>query len=448
MHDMKKLTCLLCITALLALLPGCTEKKQTSTLRLLKGVTLITGTADSVQNNMALAIKDDTIVGIISANDPLPPDATVIDYTGKTIVPAFINAHGHLGLLRGDSAVAGNYTRDNILRQLEKYASYGVCRVLSLGTDQDIIFGMRDSSQKGLLPGATIYTAGFGIGVSGGAPPMGFADKVLRPLTPDDAVKAVEQLAPLHPDFIKLWVDDFGKTVPKMQPAIYETVIREAHKANLRVAAHVFYLDDAKKLVAAGVDVLAHSIRDQLVDDTLINAIKQRGVFYIPTLTLDEYNFVYGNNPDWINDPFFKKSLEPGVWERLTSAAFKEKQLKDSTRSKKMAAFETARKNLRKLDSAGVTIVLGTDSGAQPVRTQGFSEHLELQLMTEAGLTPMQALLAATRNAAQMLQITKQCGTLEPGKKADFIVLDGNPLKDIRNTRKITAVWKNGQQLK
>ena len=195
----------------------------------------------------------------------------------------------------------------------------------------------------------------------------------------------------------------------------------------------------------AGVDVIAHSIRDKDVDDELINAMKQKNVYYIPTLSLDDYNFVYADQPDWINDSLFKASLEPGVWERLTSDKFKQQLQNDTTLAKKKAAFETAMRNLKKLSDAGIVIVLGTDSGAQPVRTQGFSEHLELQLMVEAGLTPMQVIVAATNNGAKMLHINNKAGTLQKGMKADFIVLNGNPLEDIKQTRNIATVWKDGK---
>jgi imidazolonepropionase-like amidohydrolase len=417
------------------------------TVKVIKGITLIDGTGNRAKQNVNLIIKGDTIDAVLPANAALPANAEITDLSGKFVMPALINAHGHLGLLRGDSALSKNYSRDNILRQLKKYEAFGISRVLSLGTDHDLIFPLRDSSQKGLLPGATIYTAGYGISASG-APPLAMSDKIMRPQTPDEAVKNIQQLALLKPDFVKIWVDDFGGTVTKMAPAIYEAVIKEAHRQGLRVAAHVYYLEDARRLVDAGVDVLAHSIRDKEVDNDLINAMKRKGVFYITTLVLDDYNFVYADNPEWINDSFFKASLEPGVCERLTSITFKLQLQKDTTRQKKIAAFQMAMRNLKKLSDAGIIIVLGTDSGAQPVRTQGFSEHLELQLMTEAGLTPMQAIICATNNAAKMLHIDKQSGTLQTGKKADFIVLNGNPLEDIKETRNIISVWKDGVEVK
>jgi imidazolonepropionase-like amidohydrolase len=428
------------------LLNAITFSSFSQAIQVIKGVTLIDGTGKDPKQSVNLVIKDDVISAVLPSNAIIPIGATVTDYSGKFVMPAIINGHCHLGLLKGDNASPTNYSYENVLRHLEKYEQFGVGRVLCLGTDQQIIFPMRDSSQQGLIPGATIYTAGYGL-TANNAPPTNLSHSILQPKTSEEAIKDVDQLAIFKPDFIKIWVDDFGGTVKKMQPEIYEAVIKEAHKKGLHVAAHLYYLEDAKSLVNAGVDVIAHSIRDKEVDDELINLMKQKGVYYIPTLSLDDYNFIYANDPDWINDPFFKASLEPGVLERLTSDKFKQQLQNDTTLTKKKAAFETAVRNLKKLSDAGVVIVLGTDSGAQPVRTQGFSEHLELQLMVEAGLTPMQAIVAATNNGAKMLHIDKKAGTLQKGMKADFIVLNGNPVDNIKQTRTIVAVWKDGKKV-
>lgn len=414
---------------------------------LIKNITLIDGTGAAPKKKVSMLLEGDHIAKIVPAATVMPPTTKVIDGTGKTVMPTLINMHGHLGLLKGNKSAPENYSQSNIISQLKKYQAYGVSRVLSLGMDREIIFQLRDASHKGLIPGATFYTAGYGIGAQGGAPPPALADKVLRPTTPDEAVKAIQQLAGLKVDFVKIWVDDGGGTQPKVPVEVYEAAIAEAHKNKLRVAAHVYFLEDARRLVNAGVDVLAHSIRDQEIDDALINAMKAKGTYYIPTLSLDEYNFVYAGQPEWLNDPFFKASLEPGVWEMLISAEYKQQQQNDPARDKKMKAFSTAQRNLHKLDSAGIKILLGTDSGAFPVRAQGFSEHLELQLMVEAGLTPMEAIIAATRTGAQLLGIDSEYGTLLPGKKADFIILGGDPTVEIRNTQKILEVWRGGKKV-
>jgi len=444
LHFMKTSACLTAM--LLLLLNSCTTISSSQPITVMKGITLIDGTGNEPVQNVSLVIKGDVIDAILPVGTALPENATITDYTGKFVIPALINGHCHVGLLKGDNGSPSNYTRDNILRHLLKYEQYGISRVLCMGTDQEIIFPIRDSSQKGLLPGATIYTAGYGI-TGNNAPSANLSPKIMQPKTVEEGIKDVDELALLQPDFVKLWVDDFNGTTKKMDPEIYTAVIREAHRKGLRVAAHLYYLDDAKRLVNAGVDVIAHSIRDKEVDDELINAMKQKGVYYIPTLSLDDYNVVFADDPTWVNDPFFKNSLEPGVWERLTSAGYKQQLAKDPALAQKKAALAIAMRNVKKLADAGIVIVLGTDSGAQPVRTQGFSEHLELQLMTETGLTPMQVIVAATQNGAKLLGINNTCGTLQKGMKADFMMLNGDPLKDIKQTRNLAAVYKDGKKV-
>ena len=175
--------------------------------------------------------------------------------------------------------------------------------------------------------------------------------------------------------------------------------------------------------------------------------MKKNNVIYIPTLALDNFSFVYSRDPEWINDPFFKRSLEPGVYDMLTSEKFRNEQKNSPSLKRNTTAFTVGMQNVKKLADAGVVVTLGTDSGAFPIRTQGFSEHLELQLLRQAGLTPMQVIVAATQNAAKALKIDDRFGTLQQGKIADLLVLDGDPLEDIRNSRKIEAVYKAGEKV-
>jgi imidazolonepropionase-like amidohydrolase len=409
---------------------------------LIKNVRLIDGSGNTPQSNVSILIKADTIAAILPAGSKLPAATQTLDMGGSTIMPLLVSAHTHLGLIKGNTSTAANYTEANVRRQLQQYLHYGVGTVMALGTDHPLIFPLRDLSRKDSLGGARLFTAGYGFGVQGGVPPDAFGADIFRPNTPAEAVADVQKLAALHPDFIKIWVD--GN--PRMQPVIYQAIINEAHKQNIKVAAHVFYLEDARNLVKDGIDLLAHSVRDKEIDNALINDMKAKGVFYIPTLSLDEYNFIYAGQPVWMNDPFFINSLEPGVWKMLNSDDYRAQQQQDQQRDAKMRAFIIAVTNLHKLDSAGVNIAMGTDSGAFPVRAQGFSEHLELQLMVEAGINPLKVITYATANGARLLGISSYEGTLAAGKKADFMVLDGDPVTDIKNTRNIIAVWKNGKK--
>jgi imidazolonepropionase-like amidohydrolase len=410
----------------------------------LKGARLINGTGQPAIENSVLVIEGDHVVAVGNAGTvSVPSGADVRDVSGKTIMPALINLHGHLGLSsNGADSVAGNYTQENVLKQLNKYLSYGVATVASFGQDEDEIYKIRDAQRAGTLGGARFYTAGRGfLEYTGKAYPT---DHRYRPQTPEEARADVRELAAHHPDFMKMWVDDGLGHGVKMKPAIYQAIIDEAHMQHIRVFAHEFYLGDAKALLAAGIDGFAHSIRDQPVDQDFIRTMKARGVFLIPTLVRDEVLFAYADNLKWLDDPFFKAGFEPAAMAMVRSPENVEKGRKDPDIAKYRAGLEMGKKNLKTLSDAGVKIAFGTDSGI-PTRFPGYFEHRELQLMVEAGLTPMQAIVAATGTNAEILGGAKQFGTLESGKRADFLVLDANPLDDIHNTERLSAVWQSGK---
>lgn len=413
---------------------------------LFRHATLIDGRGGQPLKDADILVKGDRIAAI--GQGLKVAGAAVVNLEGKTMLPALISDHVHVGLIHGPQGAGETYTREHILGELAKYQDYGIGTIQVMGTDRPMLFdrGIRDSSQAGLLPGARLYSAGYGFGMPAGAPPveMGMTN-VFRPTDASQVAAEMDSLVRVKPDMVKLWIDDFGgKYKAKMSPAVYGAIIREAHARGLRVAAHVYYLSDARSLVGDGVDILAHSIRDSVIDDGLLAAMQARHVAYIPTLSLDEYAYIYARRPEWIDDAFFKASLEPGVYALITSKEYQDNLQHSPAFARNMAAFEIALQNLKKIFDAGILVCLGTDSGAMMLRAQGFSEHLELQLMVQAGLTPLQALTAATQRAAQLLHIDGQIGTLEKGKIADLLIVDGNPATDIRDTRKIVAVYKAG----
>jgi len=413
----------------------------------LRNVTVIDGAGHQAQRNRTVVIKGDRIQAIAGASARVPSGAKVVDLKGEFIMPLIICTHGHLGLVKGTKQSADFQTEDNIRNQLLRYESYGVGAVLSMGTDGKRFAELRDESRRGILPGADIYTGGIGIGVKDGLPPlnMGFTG-VVRPTTAAEAREFVVQQAPLKPDVIKFWLDDFWGQYPEMQPEIYTTIIDESHKHGLRVAAHVYHLSDARNLVAAGVDIIAHSVRDGEIDDAMLAQMKKQHIVYIPTLSLDDFAFAYKDTPSWINDRFFQASLEPGVLDMINSPEYKAKVSASKVTAQEITALPIAMKNLKKVHDAGILVSLGSDSGASPVRAQGFAEHMELVLMVQAGLTPLEAIEVATKNGAEVLRITDS-GTLSVGKKASFIVLEKDPSQDIHNTQSIKAVWKNGKKV-
>jgi imidazolonepropionase-like amidohydrolase len=435
----------------------------------LEGARLIDGTGRPPLENSALVIEGGFIRAVGKAGAMRYPEgARVVDVRGKTLIPALINLHGHVGLTRGlEQDSEKHYTEENVRAQLEQYLAYGVAAVAALGTDQELGYKIRDAQSAGRLGGARLYTAGLGFGAPEGYPPsIARPRDVHRPKTAAETRAQVRELAARRPDFVKIWLDDgFGK-YPRMKPEIYQAIIDEAHKQGLRVVAHVFYRDDALSLVEAGVDGLVHSVRDRAADDVLIDALKAHRVFLVPTLTRDESTFIYAESPAWLDDPFFKAGVTVDVLAALRSSAFVSRARSDPDLPKLKAGFEMAKRNLKRMADAGVRIAMGTDSGP-PARFQGYFEHRELELMVESGLTPMQALVSATRTAAEILAETvappataagekkpparprpPDFGTLAPGKRADFLVLDANPLQDIRNTRKLSAVWQSGRPVR
>jgi len=415
---------------------------------ILLNATVIDGTGGAAQPHTAIVIRNGKIATITRGKIRPAADAIQVDCSDKFIMPEIIDCHTHVGNLKGTSTSSDNYSSENVRRQLLHFQDYGVGAILSMGTEQPMGVAIRDSSRNGLIPGATMYSAIYGFGVKGAMPPEGMGmSHIYRPETPEEAVRQVQELVAFRPDVIKMWVDDFYGQYRKdqiMKPEIYAAIIREAHKHNIRVASHLYHISDAYKLVEAGVDAMAHSIRDAEVDDFVLAEMKKRNITYIPTLSLDEFAYAYEASPGWLDDPFFRSSLEPGVYEMITSPAYKDKVGKSTVTLQEKTALDVALKNLSKLYRAGIPVVLGTDAGASPIRAQGFSEHMEMELMVKAGLTPLEAIAVATGNGAKFLHIDNVRGTLQAGKKADLIVLDKNPLEDIRNTRTISSVWKDG----
>lgn len=379
---------------------------------------------------------------------PIPKEAKIISGKGKTIIPGLINTHGHVGMTKGLKMSRENYTKENVLAQLKQYARYGVTTVMSLGTDFEPMFEVRGAAKPDEAPRATVFTAGRGFTGKNGYPAVlpGNAGVPREVDTVEEVRTNVEELAKQKVDMVKIWVDDHWGHYAKIRPDLYRAIIDEAHKRNLRVMAHLFYLEDAKRLVQAGLDGMAHSVRDHEVDDELIALLNKNKTFAVPTLVREESTFIYAEPPKFLDDPFFNRWVDPDVIRQLKDPAYGARIKADPDFSKYPGQLTMAQKNLKKLWEAGVKIAFGSDTGP-PARFQGFFEHRELELMVQAGLTPAQALQTATRNAAECLGVGSEFGTLEKGKRADLILLDSDPLKDIRNTRTINKVWIGGREV-
>jgi imidazolonepropionase-like amidohydrolase len=213
------------------------------------------------------------------------------------------------------------------------------------------------------------------------------------------------------------------------------------------VAAHIYYLDDAKSLLKDGLDVVAHSGRDQPVDKEFLDLMKAHHAAYIATLSLDESQFVYADHPQWMDTAAFRSSVFPAVLKQWENPQYAVRMSKNPQTPLNRSAFAQALQNLKTVFDSGILVGFGTDSGAMPTRLPGWAEHRELQLMVQAGLKPMDAIVCATRNAAEVLGDSKNRGTLEAGKRADFIVLAANPLEDIQNTTRLVAIYHGGKRI-
>jgi imidazolonepropionase-like amidohydrolase len=296
-----------------------------------------------------------------------------------------------------------------------------------------------------------MFGADRGFGTVDSFPPvsMGILDtQVYRPTTPEEARAQVRETAQRHPDLIKIWVDDSRHTMrAKMNPEVYKAIIDEAHANGLRVAAHVFYLEDAKSLVGDSVDIIAHGVRDTAVDPDFVKSIKGRGAWYIPTLSLDESFYIFAEHPEWLQQPLLRRALEPSLAKQLTDPAWRTKTLNDAKAlAAQKQAVATNMKNVKALFDAGVNIGFGTDSGATPLRIAGFAEHRELKLLNDSGLTPLQAIQTATKNAAALLHLDDR-GVIAPDKLADLLLVDGDPSKDITAIDNIDTVWRRGKKV-
>lgn len=400
---------------------------------------------------VALVIRDGRIERIEAAGaDSLPGDAERIDYSGRHIIPGLVNAHAHVGNTEGTEHGDRFYTRDIVIRDLRQFQAYGVTTLVSLGMNGAEFPDIRSEAAGDPELGAQLFGAGAGVGTPDGAPPaanMGLEqDPVARPTNADAAREAVRMQAEAGVDVIKLWVDDMGGQAPAMTPEVYRAAIEEAHRHDLLVAAHIHDLAPAADLVASGVDIIAHGVRDQPIDAALAAAMRDAGTGYIATLQIDEANYIYAEHPEWLDTPFLRNALPAAVVSQWSDADWRATKLADPATQRARDAVAMNLRNLGTLREAGVAIGFGTDAGALPHRVAGFAEHRELELMLQAGYTPQQALTVATRDSARLLRLDDR-GLLQPGRRADFVVLSADPLADIRNTRSIEAVWQAGRQM-
>jgi len=375
-----------------------------SNVTVFEGGRVIVGDGTVIEN-ASVVVTGDRITQVgTAASIKAPANAARVSLAGKTMMPTIVDAHVHTST-----------TAPELENDLRRRAQFGVSAALSMGLDNtEATYAQRAATTTGV---ARLFTAGRGIT----APEKGRTEVPFWITTPEEGRKAVQENAAKKVDLIKIWVDDRDGKFPKLTPALYGAVIDEAHRQKLRVSAHIFSLEDAKGLLKAGIDSFAHGIRDRDMDDEAAALLKARPAFVlIPNMpdrgVAADYGWLKGRIPDGE-----QQKIQAGSTDRPQVAA----------------TWAIQGRNLKRMSDAGVKITVGTD-GNTP-----WAPHVEMADMVAAGMTASQVIVAATKNGAEFLRIANT-GTIANGMIADLLVLDANPLDDITNTRKISAVYLRG----
>jgi len=416
-----------CVAALLALslaVGACGPESTENSAVAYTGATLWDGTGAAPVPDATIVVDGGRIIAVGADVTP-PRGAETVSLAGKYVIPGLIESHGHVTGAWAPEGVTDPTER--VLGDLRLYAQYGVTTVNSLGDDGTVL-GVRDAASP-TAAHARLLAAG----------------PVVEDFDPAAAKATATANADASVDWLKLRVDDNLGSTEKMPWEAVQAVMEVGRERGIGVATHMFYLDDAKHLLELGSGMLAHSVRDTDVDAELIGLLRQRGVCYVPTLVREVSTFVYAERPEFFDDPFFLAHAHPGQMEGASQPGFMERQ-RGPAAARYRVGLGQAQRNLKALYDAGIPIAMGTDAGPD-ARFPGYFEHMELQLMIDAGLSPGEVLRSATSVAADCLGL-EDVGTLEPGKWADFLVLAADPLRDVQATRTLERVYIAGNQVR
>ena len=386
------------------------------------GANIWNGTGSTPLRNANLVVRDGRIESV--SVEAAPEGAEIVELAGAWIVPGFINAHGHISGRWAADEVQGDAARAE--GDLALYARYGVTTVLSLGGAPKDSFALRNAQNNASLDRARLLLAG----------------EIVFSQNRAEAEAMTQANIDAGVDWIKLRVDDNLGSGEKMSWNALGGAMLVAKESNVPVATHIFYMDDAAMLLGMGTGLIAHSVRDKPVSDEFVQTMLDSGVCYVPTLVREVSTFVYGERPAFFDDPFFQEAAKQSEIDRVSDPEFMRRMAASSSAAAYRIALAQAQENLRILLGSGIPVAFGTDSGP-PGRFPGYFEHMEFDLMSEAGLTAREILLSATSVAASCLNLD-DVGTLEPGKWADFVVIEQNPLADVKALHSIKGVYVAG----
>ncbi len=420
----------------------------------LEGARILVGDGRAIDNGVII-VDNGRISRVGRAGEvPRLAGATAVNLAGKTVMPALIDAHLHVGYENTHGWTARNYTRENVIETLERLAYYGVGAAFSAGTDPvDIAQPIQRDQDAGKVGGAKLVIAA-GAGPPGAGPNGNLLRELaLFPKSPvygiagdADARQMVRTVKAQGIPIVKVWVTNRGGTQPKTTPETYRPLIDEAHNRGLRVFAHATdSLEDAKELARAGLDGYIHGVID--ADAEFAAMAKKKNAFVTPAQGLGLRGNIPGLAP-WFEDPSFQEAVSPATVER-----YRQQQAKINPTTTTANAltiqqrYERVGRMIKVLQAGGVRIAIGTDSGATPDYPPGYPVHREMDIYVKSGMTPEQVLVAATKSGAEALGLDKEMGTVEAGKVANLLVLDADPRTDILNTRKIARVYLKGQEL-
>ncbi len=427
----------------------------------LVGARLIDGRGGPPIDNAVVIVRDGVITAVGAAKDvEIPDDARVFGLAGKTVMPGLIDAHVHIGLSGGGAVDAREFKAVAATKNLRAHLRFGVTTVFDLGGNP-FLEGLKEALAAERMVGPRLFGVKYGL-TSPGSHPLGLLkdlrlDKLLGAAHPQVATAEhakfwIARLASERVDAVSVFhtrsefpgAARLAANGAKFEPGVLKTLIAAAHLKKLKVFVHVAVPDEAREAVLAGADVIAGAIgRGEAGADATFRLMAERGVAYIPTLA--QIEAVHAGP----HDAQALAKLRGRVWSVVLDSIanadglVRKRRLATDVVAASRRHFEIARANLRRAVAAGVRIAMGTGAG-NPGVMHGASAPREIELMTRAGMTPMQAIVAATANAAEIIGRAATLGTLVPGKLADMIVVAGDPLADISAVREIELVVRGG----